>query len=216
MDADDDRSIEQLLTRRLRNVAPAKVRAFDSSGEAREIGVPERRRKWAAVIEAVQAMPWVKLELLDKKGAVLGYIEHPDADDDQGDERGAVDDSREARMLGLMLEAQRVVLSSRTKEHQELLVAMTEVLRAQAQAARELTAIYQAQVQSAMSVAQMRAELQQSDGLDAFIKALPELTEHGPKLAGLLSVLRGGNQLPAPKPTPKAPSPSEPTKNGVS
>ena len=74
-----------LIVKRLRELQPKTVRAYDAADEARDIAVPERRKKWAQVIEALNARPWVRAELLDKKGATLGYV-----DNDQ--EAGELDD----------------------------------------------------------------------------------------------------------------------------
>jgi hypothetical protein len=198
----NDAMADRLLAK-LRQLAPYKVKAYDGSDESREIAVPQRRKRWNAVIESIEARPWVRVELLDKQGAILGYVENDGVAGEletigQDSDRG----NRERALLEMMLKAQKVALEYRDKEHTTLLQGMSEMIRANTQAMNQLTSIYQVQVQVAAEVAAAQATAAAGGDMEQWIK----LIEASPQLLGTLGpMLRLLKSSPAPaKATPPA------------
>jgi hypothetical protein len=168
------------LRKRLRAHAPAKVRAINAHDEERMIAVPTRRKKWDAVVEAIEAVPWVRCELLDKTGAIVGYVQN-DLEADGIEELtgpGAHDKSNVQGYLRLMLDAQRQALTFRDKETTELLKGVGTVLQANTEAIRGLTGLYQAQVEIAAALAHDKATLEAGGNIDQIVK----LVEASPQL----------------------------------
>lgn len=174
------------LLKRLRALCPAKVRVIDAGDEDRTVAVPTRRRKWQQVIEAIEARPWVRCELLDKSGAVLGYYENDGpagaleelgASTPAGREAGAVQ-----QYLRIMIDAQRQALTFRDKETTELLRGVGEVLRCNTDAIRGLTGLYQAQVEIAAQLAHDKATIESGGTM----KQVMEVLEASPQIAAQL------------------------------
>lgn len=96
------------LTATLARLKPAKVRAVLHDGESRDIAVPNRRKRWAHVVEVLASLAWARIECLDSKGGLLGAIE--------ADEQPEVDDvgkatDRERGLLALLVKAQDMALA---------------------------------------------------------------------------------------------------------
>lgn len=203
-------SIADRLVTKLRQLAPHVVKAYDGSDECRTIAVPQRRKRWNSVIESIEARPWVRVELVDKHGAVLGYVENDGVageletvghDGDRG--------NRERALLEMMLKAQKTALEYRDKEHTTLLQGMSEMIRANTQAMNQLTQIYQVQVQVAAEVAAAQATAAATGDAEQWIKLL-----ENPQIAAMLGPIVGrllqSGAVRAPVP-PKPPT----TPNGV-
>lgn len=168
---------------------PAKVRAYTSDDDARDIAVPTRRRRWGQVIEAINARSWVRVEMLDRSGAVLGYVENVEPATEL-EPLGEGGDSKEIRMaeriVKLVLAGQRDAMTFRDAEVTALLKAQGDVVREMTAGMRALTAMYQEQVQAAEQVAELRATA--AAGGDG--NQLKELMEAAPQLLQLLPVVR--------------------------
>jgi hypothetical protein len=95
------------LVSALKRWQPVKLRAELDDG-ARDIAIPNRRRRWEAVCETLDGLAWRKLECLDKAGALLGVIEGdgpaPVADLDDDDVRKHA--PKEQALLKLIIHAQ--------------------------------------------------------------------------------------------------------------
>ena len=95
----------------LKRQNPARVRAYAGDDDARDIAVPTRRRRWSAVIEAIEARTWTRVELLDKSGAVLGYVDNiepaREIEDLGGDTRASKLRSESEWIVTLVVKAQR-------------------------------------------------------------------------------------------------------------
>ena len=109
--------------------------------------------------------------------------------------------------MRLILEAQRVALSYRDKEHTQLLHSIAEVMKVQTDSIKSLVALYQLQVDAAAEVAALRATAEAGGDLQEWIK----LAEAAPQLAGtivpMLRMLTAGRQPAKPKPIePKPPA----------
>lgn len=198
-------SDELLATLKRHN--PAKVRAYAGDDDARDIAVPTRRRRWAQVIEAIQARAWSRVELLDKSGAVLGYVDNRepareletlDAVGGQGGQLLLAE-----RITALVLRGQRDAMSYRDAELTALLQAQGAVVREMADGMRALSSLYREQVQTAEQTAELRAtalaqqqasESADGDQLKQLVEALPVILQALPLLRGLLSA---GDAAPA-------------------
>lgn len=198
MAADDAVASKLLAT--CRRLGPVKVRVYDAADESRDIAVPTRRSKWSQVIAAVDARPWVRCELLNKEGAVLGYVENDGAPSDVED-LGAPASGGAAQtgaMLRLMLDAQRVALTYRDKEHVELMRGMGDMMRTQTDAIKQLVGLYQAQVSVAAEVAAMQASAEAGGDIDQWVKLIEAAPQGVAAIAPLLRVLMAGKQASKP------------------
>lgn len=204
-----DTVAEQLLTH-LRRIAPHKVRVYDASDEHRDVAVPTRRRKWAQVIATIEARPWVRCELLDKAGAVLGYVENegPAGELEELAGPGTARASEQRWLLELMIKAQTTALNFRDKEHAALLTGVREMMAVQTDAMRETIALMREQRDIVAETASLKAAAEKGDDLDQIVK----LIEASPKLMQVLGPLvmamRAPKKIAAPqtKPAPAAPN----------
>lgn len=185
---------------------PTKVRAFAGDDDPRDISVPTRRKKWAQVIEAIEARSWSRVELLDKAGAVLGYVENTDAArelEDVGPSVVAGSGGQVAlaeRIVGLVLRGQRETMQFRDAEVTALLKAQGDVVREMTAGMRALTSMYQEQVDAAAQLGDMRATAAAGNNseLHQLLEAAPTLLQMLPLLKGMLG---SGDAVPAPRAT---------------
>ena len=191
--------MEGKLLATLKRHNPTKVRAYTSDDEHRDIAVPTRRRKWAAVISAIQARSWSRVELLDKSSAVLGYVENeePAGELEQlGGGGGAVKEAE--RIMTLVLRAQRDAMDFRDKEVTALLRAQGDVVREMTAGMRALTAMYQEQVQAAEQLAEVRtiaAQGPERGQLQELLDAMPALLQLVPMARSLLGGEKNGKTV---------------------
>lgn len=220
MDATADR-----LLAVLRRLGPTRVRVVNASDETYDVAVPNRRKRWSQVTETIESRPWVRCELLDKHGAVLGFVENdgPAGEiEDIGPTAGAGKMGELRSLLDLLLRGQREALSFRDKEHATLLGSMSEMMRTVMEMLRETTVIMREQRDVAAETAALRAAAvpQKEDGsldvdeLVKILKASPKaLAELAPVVGPLLMTLRGafgGAPPPPPRQAPPASSPPPP------
>lgn len=176
----------------LKRYNPAKVRAYASDDDSRDIAVPTRRKRWTQVLAAIDARSWVRVELLDKSGAVLGYVENDGPStgiEDLSGDRTAGELRLAERIVGLVLKGQRDAMTFRDAEVTALLKAQGDVVREMTGGMRALTAMYQEQVGAAEQLAEMRTIAAQGpvkDQLTELLEALPTLLQALPILKGLL------------------------------
>jgi hypothetical protein len=182
------------LVATLRRYAPARVRAWDANDKATEIAVPNVRSRWTRVAATIEARAWVRCELLNKDGAVLGYVDNDGPAGDVEDLGDNADNAKQNAWLNTMLRAQQVALTYQAKEVSELLRGCTEMMRVQSEAMKQLAGMYQAQVQVAVETAAMQAQDNTGDieKALAIIEAVPDAgTKLLPLIAGLRGVLTG-------------------------
>lgn len=185
---------------------PSKVRAYAGDDDARDIAVPTRRKKWTQVIEAIEARSWSRVELLDKSGAVLGYVDNVEPARELQDLEGKATKSRSDMewMSKVIISAQREVLTFRDSEHSALLRAQGEVMREIVGAVHGLSAIHRTQLDAtreteAVRVAAAASAAGQGDSLKELLEALPQILQALPMLRALLSQ----NQAPSAQQKPK-------------
>jgi hypothetical protein len=183
MDAVADR-----LLVKLRQLAPHKVRVYDNSDDHRDVAVPQRRKRWSQVIETIEGKPWVRVELLDKSGAVLGYVEN-DGEAKELESLASGGSARDRWFLEMMLKAQDTALKWRNKEHADLLTGMRDLLEVNTHATRELVEIFRVQRDVSADVAAMQAAAANGGDMDQIIKlieASPQLMQTFAPLLGML------------------------------
>jgi hypothetical protein len=185
-----DKLAEKLLAS-LKRHNPTKVRAYAGDDDARDIAVPTRRRRWSQVIEAIEARAWSRVELLDKSGAVLGYVENTEpARELQELASGLPAHMSEARAIAMLVQqGQRETMQWRDAEVTALMQAQGSVMREMALAFQSLALLYREQVVAASEVATMRATAAAGEGggqLKELLDAAPTLLQMIPLLKGLL------------------------------
>jgi len=212
-----DGTAEQLVGA-LRKCAPVKVRVVNAQDESRDVAVPHGRKRWSQVASTIEAMPWIRCELLDKSGAVLGYVQNDGAADELEDiSAPASSSAAQLRwMLELMLRAQQTALTYRDKEHSALLQSMRDMMQVATDTMRENVEIMKQQRDAAVETARLQAMAENGDSMEQIVK----LVEASPKimsvLGPLMMALRAPRKLPAPAAStpPPAPPPPAPDAKG--
>lgn len=204
----DDVSTRLLAT--MRRLAPAKVRAFDAEDTPRDIAVPSRRKRWSQVVQTIESRPWVRVELLDRSSAVLGYVDNDgpaeEIEDISATGAGAGAQIVQSRwFLDMMIRAQSTALSFRDKEHTALLQGMVNLLQVSSEQTRELVVFMRMQRDAAIeTMAARAAAAAKGDELD--LEALAEIIKQSPKLLGALAPLFMGLKAAVSPPKPSAPN----------
>lgn len=177
----------------LRNHAPSKVRAYAGDDDWRDIAVPTRRKKWAQVIEAVEARAWTRVELLDKSGAVLGYVDN--VEPATAIEELSLSPSTASKLrsdsewiVALALRTGHAMLTSRDAEMVAVLRAQGDVMRELVNGMSGLTSIYAAQRDAASEVAAMQATAAAGSG-DGSVN-VKELLDAAPTILAAIPMLR--------------------------
>jgi hypothetical protein len=198
-------SVGDRLLVKLRQLAPHTVRVFDSSDEHRDVAVPQIRKRWARVIEAIEGKPWVKCELRDKKGNVLGYIEN-DGEAKEIESLGSGGGTAKERwFLETMLKAQETALKWRSKEHTDLMEGMRDLLQVNAHATRELVELFRVQRDVAADVAAMQATANADGEFGQVMKMIESSPQLQAALGPIVAVLAQRLLSPGTKPKPQAP-----------
>lgn len=178
----------------LKRHSPHKVRVYagDTDDKPRDIAVPTRRRRWASVIEAIEARAWSKCEMLDKSSAVLGYIDN----DEQAADVEDLSDTRQTKtrsdvewITAMMLKVHEKALASRDAETVTILRAQGDVVRELTSAMRELSGIYREQREAAEETAAMKATADAGDGstVKELLDAAPAIMQALPMLKAMLN-----------------------------
>lgn len=86
----------------LKRFEPAALKVTLSDGTEKPVAVPRVRNRWARVQQIIDAVSWVRIEALDKAGAVLGMVE-----DDSGAEEFVDQADDDMRLAKILLEVMR-------------------------------------------------------------------------------------------------------------
>lgn len=186
-------TVTDRLLSALKKLNPSKVVAI-AGDERREIAVPERRKRWTQVIEAVLAGPWHRCELVNKRGEVLGYVDNTAPAGDMEDLADNKKRSEVEWMVNTIVRAQREALAYRDSEVQALLQAQGQVVRELSAGVRDIAMLYREQAVAARDLGAMQAS-GKDDILSQLLEAGPELIKVLPMLRALLS----GEQPSSPK-----------------
>jgi len=195
------REPESKLVMALRRLGPHTVRVMNGDDEREVIAVPTRRRKWSAVVEAIEARAWTSCIARDKAGNTLGHIENDAAAAEVVDLSAQLP----AGASGQLMLAERIVhvamqASERTLKHRDaevtaLLQAQNQVVVQMANAVQSLSDVWKEQREAAAHASQSRMEAMQAEAEAAaaaaggdwqqLIQALPTLLQLLPALKGL-------------------------------
>jgi hypothetical protein len=197
-----DQTRETLLAT-LKRHNPHKVRAYNGEDDSRDIAVPQRRRRWASVIEAIEAKPWSRVEMLDKSGAVLGYCDNEGPSRDVEDLAPSFSGIGGQLLLGeriahLCMTSVAKAVAQRDDETKALLAAQRDVVKEMASAVQALGEVYREQTVAAEQAAESRAiaaAAGEGGQLKELMEALPVLMQALPLLRGLLG---SGEAAPLP------------------
>ena len=191
MNAPKDKVTATLLAT-LKRHNPSKVRAFAGDDDMREIAVPTRRRRWSQVIEAIDARAWSRVELCDKAGAVLGYVDNAEPARDVEDLTPTTGNGGQLllaeRIVKMVISAQRDAMTFRDAELSALLKAQGDVVREMAASVGHLGRMYREQVQAAEETSAIRAAgvVAPEGDWRQLLDALPTLVQVLPLLRGML------------------------------
>jgi hypothetical protein len=118
----------------IRKSKAVSLKVEQADGAVRAVAVGATRNRWAKLSKLLGAMSWVRIECLDKDGAVLGIVEADD-DEDLDDEDSGGGDVK--AMTRIMLEVMRTTMKEvrcmfdvQTRAQSELVNSMVEGLRA--------------------------------------------------------------------------------------
>jgi hypothetical protein len=103
------------ITGRLRLAKPHTLRVFSADREDADlVEVSSKRDRWKRCNVVLDAMAWLKIDLLNSKGKIIDTILQDDESEAVVDESlaGAPGDSDEERWLRLMINAQRLALEN--------------------------------------------------------------------------------------------------------
>lgn len=178
---------------------PSKVRAFAGDDDARDIAVPTRRKKWGQVVEAIEARSWTRVELLDKGGAVLAYVDNVEParelEDITDNGKSSKTRSDAEWIVALAIKAQRDAMTFRDAEVTNLLRAQGDVVRELTGAMHGLAQIFRAQVdvareteamKTAAAAEQAAAAAGNGDGFKELLDALPTLLQALPVIRAMI------------------------------
>lgn len=182
-------SLETLLAS-LRRHNPARVRAYAGDDDARDIAVPTKRKKWQQVIEAIEARSWSRVELLDKSGAVLGYVENTSMPGDVEDlEPGKVSKTRSdvEWIVNLVVRAQREAVALARERDNDAQRAMVDTLREVMTAQRDINALQREARDAAAEVAALQAAADNGGNMKELLEAAPQILSMLPMLKQLYS-----------------------------
>ena len=124
----------------LRRHEPHSLRVVLLDGTEKPVAVPRIRNRWQRVIQVLDSLPWVRIEALDKSGAVLACVESPEADDGMD-----VDDDgkRDIGMGRLLLEVMRTTQKESRLMYEAQLKGQASLIESMAQAMGVLVQSYE-------------------------------------------------------------------------
>lgn len=178
------------LLGKLRKLNPFKVIVYNGD-ESRVVAVPQRRRRWPQVLEAIESSPWSRVVLQNKSGEDLGYVDGeavPEEESVAVARSGGGATAEAIAIVELVLKGQRAAMEYRDKELTTLLRAQGEVVRELTSGMRALQEIYRAQVDAAMEVSAMQTEAAMGGGdMQKLLEAAPALIPVIPHLRSLFA-----------------------------
>lgn len=184
----------------LRAYAPVKVIAYASESEedAKPIAVPNVRNRWQRITATLDKIPWVKLELLDKTGALLATIENREPAREMEDlpiSKAHAEHALALRIVELVSKERTVaveqVLGNRDSEMKALLAAQASVLKEMSTAMHSLTESYRELAAVKEESAETRAEAELAAQAASGGFNVKELMEAMPLIMQALPILRG-------------------------
>jgi len=131
----------------IRKLEPAALKVTLSDGSERPVAVPKIRNRWQRVYQTMDALPWVRVEALDKNGAILGVVEDDEADE-LAAEVGAGDPlDGMARMARIMLEVMRSTQRETRQMFEAQMRGNAELVEALITSMRSIASSYETSMQ---------------------------------------------------------------------
>ncbi len=183
---------DNALLSTLRKLQPAKLKAYTSDDDVRDVAIPGGRKKWSQVIAALSARSWAYVVLLDKSGAELGTVTNTDPATEVEDlapgGRATKELQHAERIVELVLKSNREVLSWRDSETKALLAAQGAVVGEMTKGMKALSEVWADQAEVAADVASNAAEAAAGGGqLQQLIEAAPVILQLLPTLKAMLA-----------------------------
>lgn len=196
---------DQMIAK-LRQLSPHRVRVYQDADNYKDVAVPQRRKRWAQVVATIETLQWVRCELLDKSGALLGAIDNSatELETIPTEPGGGVIANR--WFLEMMIRAQTVALTYRDKEHVAILQTMRELLDLNMQNTRDMHALMRMQRDESMELARIRAAAEQGSDIDQIVKLVEASPQIMQALGPVLALLTR-KRIAAPAPNGKAAPP---------
>lgn len=183
MKADND-----TLLATLKRHNPAKIRAYAGDDDARDIAVPSHRKKWAHVIKAIQARSWSRVELLDRAGAALAYVENTEPAADLEDLESSSKSKTRTDVewiVSLVVRAQREAVALARERDADAQRAMVDTLREMMATQRDLNALQREAREAAAEVAHLQAAADNGGQVKELLDAAPAILQMLPMLKSL-------------------------------
>jgi len=123
----------------LKGWKPYALRVVLLDGGERDVSITTRRNRWAVARQILAGLPWVTIEALDRRKAILGILQRDDgadapaAGEEEDDGDGTFVTIREEKLLDLLLRAQKIALDGQAgimktflDQQAKLMSAMTD------------------------------------------------------------------------------------------
>jgi hypothetical protein len=196
------------LTAALQKHKPTDVLVFQGEELTRTVKVPTNRKKWSAVCAVVAKLQWDTLELRARGGDVLAIIEAPTAQNDNAADTAR--DSRDERLLKLLISAQREALTYRERESAAALAACVQVMSQMVVSMSTLQKLHDMQLRAVATTTAATLQHQHQGDDDGELEAMKMLKQIAPML--LAKVMAPPAVAPPAAPKNANPTPS----NGAS
>lgn len=135
---------DDLLHRALLRHRPATVKLYVGDECTRTINASGKKKQWEAIENVVAKLQWDRLEMYAKDGSVLDVIEiEPEP---SHLEVAAAGGDRDAQMLKLMIQAQREVMTFRSKEQELAMRMLTQAMGEMTAAVHGLVQVHNLQI----------------------------------------------------------------------
>lgn len=180
----------------LKRYAPAQVRAYVGD-EPRDIAVANVRKKWSRVVQTLDNMgAWSRIEMLDKKGALIHTLENTDPAGELQDLGAPSGKAAEVeRMLQIVLKAQREAMAFKNEELQGVFRAQGEVVAALTSHVRSLSQLHAEQMAAMRDLMQVRTDAATEAAIastaDPEGNMVKQLVEAMPLIQAAMPLLKG-------------------------
>lgn len=134
------------LRAELARVNPATVVAFAGDAELRRVPVPQTKKRWQSVLQVVERLgDFTRLELLDRRGGVLGVW---DAPVESGPDERTPTNAADERMLRLLITAQKAAMEGYARHVETILAGSARANEVMVQAVEQLALVQRATLEA--------------------------------------------------------------------
>lgn len=129
----------------LRKLEPVSLKVTLMDGTEKPVAVPKVRNRWQRVYQILDSLAWVRIEALDKAGAVLGVVEDDDAAEELVEASGG--DERDMRMAKVLLEVMRSTQKETRQMFETQMRGQAELVEALIAGVRSISQSYETSMQ---------------------------------------------------------------------